>query len=61
MKRKKRLEKGIESLGEQIVLHKEKRKKALDEGEEELARYYEKEIDQLEGNKDKKEKQLDKI
>ena len=59
--RKKRLEKGIESLQEQIDFHEEKRQKALEEGDVILESYFGKEIKTLEGNKSKKEKQLDKI
>ena len=44
MNRKKRLKKGIESIEKQIELHKDKLKNAVDEGNEELARYYEKDI-----------------
>jgi len=60
MKRKKRLEKGIKSLKLQIEIHKEKLKKAIEEGEEELVGYYEKDIARLEGEEKKKEKQLEK-
>ncbi|MEK6906816.1 MAG: hypothetical protein AABW81_04305 [Nanoarchaeota archaeon] len=42
--RKKRLEKGINSIEEQIEIHEEKRKIAEDLGQEELIRYYDKEI-----------------
>jgi hypothetical protein len=44
MNRKKRLEKGIKSLNEQIKIHKEKLKKAEEDGLKELVGYYEKEI-----------------
>ena len=60
MKRKKKLEKGIESIKKQIEIHKEKREKALEESELELAEYYEHEIDNLEKNQEKKKQQLDK-
>lgn len=60
MKRKKRLEKGIESIQEQIEFHKQKREKAMQEGEEELARYYTKEIESLENTKNKKQEIFDK-
>lgn len=60
MKRKKRLKKGIESLQWQIEAHEEKLKKALEEENEELARYYEKDISILEGQKRKKKDQLEK-
>lgn len=58
--RKKRLERGIESLKEQIKTHKEKLKKAVEEENEELAGYYEKDIVILEREEIKKEKQLNK-
>jgi len=59
-KRKKRLKKGIESLKEQIELHKEKRRQALEEGKLELANYYEGEIEDLTGAKERKEDQFEK-
>ncbi len=58
--RKKRLRKGIESIGEQIKLHKEKRDKAEKEGKIELKEYYEKEILELEKTKEHKEEMLEK-
>ena len=58
--RKKRLEKGINSIDEQIVLHEEKKKKALELGQEELARYYEREIDSLMLRKSDRESKLDR-
>ena len=54
MNRKKRLKKGIESIEKQIDLHKDKLKNAVDEGNEELARYYEKDIERLDKEKEKK-------
>ncbi len=57
-KREKRLEKGIESLKEQRRIHIEKRKLAEKLGEEELARYYDKEIEKFEREKIKKEGKL---
>jgi len=60
MKRKKRLEKGITSIGEEINLHEQKMKKAKEEGNLELVDYYDKEIRGLEEAKDRKEKQLEK-
>lgn len=59
-KRKKRLKKGIASLQEQIELHLEKRKRALEEGKIELANYYDGEIEELGDTKHKKEDQLEK-
>ena len=60
MKRKKRLEKGIESLKEQIRIHEEKRKEAIAQGKLELADYYEKEIETKVAEKHKKEEFLEK-
>ena len=59
MKRKKRLEKGIGSIEEQIKLHEEKREEARKQGKIELAGYYDKEISRLKETKQKKEKQLE--
>ena len=61
MKRKKRLEKGVESLKEQIKIHEEKLRKAREEGLDELAFYYEKEIAGFEKQEEEKEKLLEKI
>ena len=44
MKRKKRLEKGINSLEKQINLHQEKKVQAKESGKEELTDYYKREI-----------------
>jgi phage shock protein A len=60
MKRKKRLEKGIESLKKQVEIHKEKLKQAIEEGNEELARYYIKDLARLENEEKKKEEFLEK-
>jgi peptidoglycan hydrolase CwlO-like protein len=57
-KRKKRLEKGIESIGKQIELHYGKKDAAVIAGEKELAEYYEKEISALEDRKRDREKKL---
>ena len=59
-KRKKRLEKGIESLEQQKMIHKEKRKQAEELGDEELVRYYDKEIEKFEKEKAKKEERMGK-
>ena len=56
--RKKRLKKGIESIEKQIELHEEKKKKALEEGRTDLAGYYEKEIANMEFERDRKEDML---
>lgn len=61
MKRKKRLEKGIESLREQIEIHKKKLKLAMESEDEDLTRYYEKDLARLEGEQKKKREKLDKI
>lgn len=58
--RKKRLKKGIESLREQITFHEEKREKAKEEGKEELAGYYEGEIESKENDIEKKKRLLEK-
>jgi hypothetical protein len=60
MNRKKRLEKGIKSLNEQIQIHKEKLKKAEEAGLKELVGYYEKEIDSKEEAMEKKKNILEK-
>ena len=59
MKRKKRLEKGIESIEEEIEIHKKKMQEAKEEGNLELADYYDREIKGLEKTKDRKENQLE--
>jgi len=46
-KREKRLEKGIDSMEEQIILHEEKKAIAKQEGKEELARYFINEIENI--------------
>ena len=58
--RKKRLEKGIESLEKQIKLHEEKRNKAGEDGDIELVSYYEKEIIAKKRDKEEKERILRK-
>ncbi|HLC78394.1 MAG TPA: hypothetical protein VJH92_04675 [Candidatus Nanoarchaeia archaeon] len=60
MKRKKRLAKGIESLKKQVEMHKEKLKKAVEDGNEELARYYVKDLARLENEEKKKREFLEK-
>lgn len=59
-KRKKRLEKGIASLELQKEIHEKKRKLAEELGEEELARYYDKEIEKFEREKAKKKEKLER-
>ncbi len=58
--RKKRLQKGIISLGRQIKLHEEKLKKAEQEDNIGLAEYYKKEISAKKKDKEEKERLLDK-
>ena len=56
---KKKYKKGIESIGQQINIHKNiKLKKALEEGNIELAGYYEKEIKRLEEQLMEKQQKL---
>ena len=58
--RKKRLQKGVDSLQEQIVIHEEKKENAKEQGNIELVDYYEKEIRSKEETKKKKQEILDK-
>lgn len=58
--RKKRLQKGIESLEKQIKIHEEKLKKAEEEDHIELANYYKKEINAKKKDKEEKERLLEK-
>jgi len=58
--RKKRLQKGIESLEKQIRLHEEKLRKAEEEDNIGLTEYYRKEIDAKKKDKDEKQRMLDK-
>lgn len=58
--RKKRLQKGIVSLEKQIKLHEEKLRKAEQEDNIELAKYYRKEIDTKKRDKEEKQRILDK-
>ena len=58
--RKKRLQKGIESIQKQIELHEEKLKKAEEEDNMELASYYKKEIEAKKRDIEKKKKMLDR-
>lgn len=60
MKRKKRLEKGIESLKKQVEIHEEKKKQAEEADLPELVRYYEKEIEAKEEAMRKKKEILNK-
>ncbi|MBI2542283.1 hypothetical protein HYV80_06245 [Candidatus Woesearchaeota archaeon] len=58
--RKKRLQKGINSLDKQIKLHEEKLKKAGEEDNIELIGYYKKEINAKKKDKEEKERLLGK-
>ena len=58
--RKKRLQKGIDSIGKQIKLHEEKLEKAEKEDNIELAEYYRKEIDAKKRDIEKKQRIIDK-
>lgn len=60
MKRRKRLEKVIESLKERIKEHEEKLEDAKEKGDEDLVRYYEKEIIAKTEEKEKKKEQFKK-
>lgn len=60
MKRKKRAEKSIESLRERIKEHIVKLDDAKNEWEIERAEYYEKELEALESNLEKKKRILKK-
>ena len=56
---KKKYKKGIESIGKQIDIHRNvKLQRALEEGNEELAGYYKKEIKRLEEQLKEKEIKL---
>ena len=60
-KRRKRLEKGIKSIEEQIEIHKAKEEEAVEQGRIELAGYYHKEIERMKEAGEKKKKLLDKF
>ena len=60
MNRKKRLEKGIESISEEIKIHEEKLKEAEEEDKEELVEYYHKDIARLKKQKEQKEEKFNK-
>jgi len=56
---KKKYKKGVESIKQQIDIHRNiKLEKALQEGNEELAGYYKKELERLEGQLREKEIKL---
>ena len=58
--RKKRLQKGIDSLDMQIRLHEDKLKKAEEDYNVELASYYKKEIETKKRDKEEKQRMLNK-
>ena len=58
MSGKKRTKKGIDSLSKQIEIHKEKLKKAQENGNIGLSNYYEKEMEHFERAKEKLEKRI---
>ena len=58
--RKKRLQKGIESLEKKIKIHEEKLRKAKKEDSIELAEYYQKEIAAKKRDKEEKQRILNK-
>ncbi len=58
--RKKRLQRGIDSLDKQIKLHEDKLKKAEEDDNIELSGYYRKEIEAKKRDKIKKQRLLDK-
>lgn len=60
VKRKKRLQKGIDSLRKQIRLHEDKLKNADEEGMKELVDYYNREIEAKKKTLKEKEDILDK-
>ena len=57
--RKKRLQKGIDSLERQIRLHEEKLEKAEENDNIKLANYYKKEIEAKKKDKEEKQRMLD--
>lgn len=61
MNRKKRLEKGIESIEIQIILHEKKKEEAVKEGNIERVKYYEKEIRAKKDYKEHKKRLLEKL
>ena len=58
--RKKRLQKGIDSIEKQIELHEEKLRKAEEDDNIELAQYYRKELTAKKKDKDEKQRLFDK-
>ncbi len=60
MKREKRLQKGIDALEKQIELHKDKMKLVEELGQEELVRYYTKELEALKTRKKNRESKRDR-
>jgi hypothetical protein len=60
VKRKKSLKKGIISIKKQIEIHENKRERARDEGDLDLEKYYEKEIESLKKEKKRKKKLVER-
>ena len=58
--RKNRAKKSIDSIKETLEEHEKKRQIAIEEGNEELVRYYDKELQGMKDQIAKKEKILDK-
>lgn len=58
--RKKRLRKGIASIEEEILIHKEKLATAEKEDKPELVKYYMKEIERKKEDRDEKKRLLEK-
>lgn len=58
--RKKRLQKGIESIDKQIKLHEEKLIKSEEDDNMELAHYYKKEIEAKKKDREEKQRLLNK-
>ena len=60
MKRKKRLQKGIEALEEQIAAHEEKQETATKRDLKELVDYYQGEIERFKKRKENREEKLNR-
>jgi len=59
--RKKRMQKGLESLEKQVKIHEQKKEEAEKMDKKELAGYYEKEIESKKRDIEKKKRILEKI
>ena len=58
--RRKRLKKGMESIGKQIKLHQKKREKAKEDDNIALVKYYDKELDSFKNSLKEKKRMLKK-